>query len=94
MTEAADLPDWMQERRAADVLELAPDEASAFALFAALGTQWRHHAMTGIRMGLDYTAIPATAAMMAIDMTPGLLVDLRVMEHEALAVFAERSARS
>ncbi|MGE4321766.1 MAG: DUF1799 domain-containing protein [Sphingobium sp.] len=91
MTQAAILPDWMERRIAdqSDTIELAPDEATAFSLFAALGTQWTRHAMTGLRLGIDYSVIPATAQMMDIVMTPGLLLDLRIMESAALDEFAK-----
>lgn len=94
MTQAAKLPAWMEQRIAGTTaapsqIELAPDEAEPFALFCSLGTQWRRCAMTGIRLGLDNVAIPPTAAMMDIAMTPAILHDLRVMEDAALAAFAE-----
>lgn len=91
LTQAAILPDWMERRIAdqSDTIELAPDEATAFSLFAALGTQWTRHAMTGLRLGIDYSVIPATAQMMDIVMTPGLLLDLRIMESAALDEFAK-----
>jgi len=54
-----------------------------------MATQWR--VASGGPSGLDYTAIPATAAMLGIkrrDLTD-IFPDLRVMEVEALAVMAE-----
>ena len=70
-------------------VEVWPDAWPAFRLFDALGTQWR--VASGGPSGLDYTAIPATAAMLGIkrrDLTD-IFPDLRVMEVEALAVLAE-----
>lgn len=94
MTQAAIMPDWMQERLAGSAsqpgeIALAPDEVEPVTLFLMLGSQWRHHAMSGLRLGLDYAAIPATAAMAGIAMTPALFADLRVMEGAALETFAE-----
>jgi hypothetical protein len=57
-------------------------------LFFALSSQWRLHALSGARLGIDYSAVPATAAMLDIEMTPGLFGDLRDMEGAALAAFA------
>lgn len=70
-------------------MEVWPDAWPAFRLFDAMGTQWRV-GPSGYT-GLDYTAIPATAAMLGIkrrDLTD-IFPDLRVMEVEALAVMAE-----
>lgn len=71
-----------------DPVEFGPDEADAVVLFLSLGSQWRLHAMSGVRTGLEYTAVPATAAMMGITVTPELFQDLRVMEGAALAAWA------
>lgn len=95
MTQAAIMPDWMMERLEGTAqqpgeIELRPDEAISVSLFMALGTQWQRHAMTGLRIGLDYAAIPPAAGMMNIDMTPRRFADLRAMEAAALDVFAER----
>ncbi|WP_240885316.1 DUF1799 domain-containing protein [Sphingomonas sp. SFZ2018-12] len=94
LTQAATLPDWMTERAAREVVELAPDEAQAFALFVALDTQWRRHPMTGTRLGLDYAAIPVTAAMLDIPMSPAMLTDLRAMEAAAIGEMAKRERRA
>lgn len=66
-----------------------PDAWPALRLFEAMGTQWRV-GQAG-PSGLDYTAIPATAAMLAITRRnlPDIFPDLRIMEVEALAVMAE-----
>lgn len=56
-------------------------------LFLGLASQWRVHAMSGLRLGLEYTAIPAVATMMGITVTPSVFDDLRIMEGAALAAF-------
>lgn len=65
-----------------DAVMVWPDMASAVTLFLALGTQWRI-GMAGAT-GLDYGAVRETAAMLEIAMTPGVMLDLRVMERQAL----------
>lgn len=70
-------------------VEVWPDVWLGFCLFEALGTQWRLG--QGGPSGLDYTAIPAVASMLGIkrhELTE-IFPDLRIMEHEALAVMAE-----
>lgn len=91
MTQAAEYPKWMQQRIEADsdVLELAPDEAEAFSLFLSLGTQWNRHPLTGARIGIDYAAIHPTADMLQIETSPAMLLDLRIMEDEALSEFGK-----
>lgn len=70
-------------------VEVWADAWPAFRLFEALSTQWRLG--QGGPSGLDYTAVPITAAMLSIKRRdlPGIFPDLRIMEHEALAVMAE-----
>jgi hypothetical protein len=90
LTQAAVLP--KRSARSADgPIELVQDEADPLSVFMALDTQWRWHAMAGARLGLDYAAIPQVAAMLGIEMTPRLFIDLKAMEAEALAVWAARS---
>lgn len=93
MTQGAALPPWMDSREDDEAIELAPDEAAAFGLFVALGTQWHRHALTGIRTGIDYGVIPAMAGMMEMAMTPALLADIQVMEGAALAEFHRSDRR-
>ncbi len=98
MSQAAIMPEWMQQRLAGTAaqpgeVELAPDEVPAVALFLALGTQWRRHPMTGMLLGLDYAAVPPTAAMTGTEMTPALFADLRLMEDAAIGALAEGAAR-
>ena len=73
-------------------IELAPDEAEAFALFASLGTQWRWHSMAGLRLGLIYEAVAPTAAMLGMTMTPRLMGDIQTMETAVLTADAEARA--
>jgi hypothetical protein len=89
LTQAAPIPQ-RSTPSAEEEIELPEELQKPVCLFFALGTQWRHAGMTGLRIGLDYTAIEATARMLDIEMTPQLLVDLRVMEDEALATWAEK----
>lgn len=97
MTRAAIMPQWMLDRlagtddRPGEII-LAPDEARSFSLFAALGTQWDRHAMTGARLGLRYDVIRPTAENMGLDFSPSMFADIRLMEAAALAEFA-RAAR-
>ncbi|WP_336973413.1 DUF1799 domain-containing protein [Sphingobium aromaticiconvertens] len=98
MTQAAIMPQWMKDRLAGTVerpgqIELSPDEATPFSLFVSLGTQWTRHAMTGMRLGIDYASIRPTADMMDITMTPALLRDIRSMEASALDEFARAARR-
>lgn len=65
-------------------IEVAPDEVDAVALFLAMGTQWRRCGVTGRAIGLEYAAVPATASLSAIAMTPALFADLQLMEAAAL----------
>lgn len=97
MSQAAIMPQWMLDRLAGTIdqpgeITLSPDEVIPFSLFAALGTQWDRHAMTGMRLGISYAAIQPTAQMLGIPMTPALFNDLRAMERAALDEFA-RSRR-
>lgn len=94
MTQATPLPDWMTAPRADDLLEVPAADADAVALFFALATQWRFHAMGGHRIGLDYSAIRPTAELSAIALSPGTMADLRLMEGAALDAFAAREARA
>lgn len=94
MTANSIFPDWMEKRIEEEraMIELSEDEGQSFALFAALDTQWQRHAMTGMRLGLDYGQIEPAARMLKIEMTPARFMDLRVMEAAALNEFA-RAAR-
>jgi hypothetical protein len=47
--------------------------------------------MTACRLGLNYMAIPPTASMLEIPMSPQRMTDLRTMELAVLEVLARRS---
>lgn len=70
-----------------------PENREPLELFLALSTQWRHAGLDGQATGLDYTAIPATAALMGITTIPMMFEDLRDMEHAVLKVWKERRDR-
>ncbi|ARR57000.1 hypothetical protein HY78_00500 [Rhizorhabdus wittichii DC-6] len=55
-----------------------------------MSTQWRVDSFSGSRLGIDYSAVPATAQMLGIELTPAAFHDLRIMEAEALSAFAVR----
>jgi len=57
-------------------------------LFLALRTQWRI-GMAGAT-GLDYNAVPVTAGLLDIKVTPVVMLDLQLMEGEALAAWAKK----
>lgn len=60
-------------------------------LFLALGTQWLWAGL-GERVGLNYAMIEPTARMLDLDLEPRtrLMIDLKVMEDEALKAWAEK----
>lgn len=72
-----------------DRIEIHRADVGTVALFLALRTQWHRHAMTGQRIGLDYSAVRPTADLAFIDITPDTLPSLQAMEEEALLTFAE-----
>ncbi len=90
VTQATELPERFRKPVAPAEIELHPGDAGAVALFFALDTQWRRHAMTGQRIGIDYAAIKPTAELAGIELTPAILPALRVMEDAALGALAER----
>ena len=59
--------------------------------FLALSTQWRHAGSAGIRTGLDYAAIPATARLLGHRRDRDLFDRLRIMEAGALDEFVRRT---
>lgn len=71
-----------------EAIPIHQDEVDSVALFFALGSQWRWHPMAGVRTGLDYAAVAATAKMTGIKMTPIIFADLRTMEGAALAAWS------
>lgn len=98
MTQAAQMPEWMQKRlggtaTAPGEIELTPDEVRPFALFLSLDTQWRACPVSGRRLGIDYNAIPAAASMMGYSVTPAMFTDIKRMERAALTAWAEGRAK-
>ncbi len=91
------MPAWLERRLAGEdtsaQVELPASDAPSVALFLALGTQWRRHGMTGMRLGIDYTAIEPTARLHDIATSPAIMADIRLMEGAALDAFAERERR-
>lgn len=80
----------MERQRSEDAAHEVPvEDAPVVTLFFALDTQWRRHAMSGMRIGIDYTAIRPTAELYEIALTPETMADIRMMEAAALAQFAE-----
>ena len=88
---AAQLAALAEARPAVD---LYPDNAEPWRVFAALATQWRVREGAGaLRLqGLDYAGIPGVLRMMGIARRdwPETFDALRVMESAALEVFNER----
>ena len=93
-SDGAVLPDWMVKRAATDVIEIDEEDGNVVALFMSLDTQWRMHAMTGARLGLDYAAIKPAAELFGFALSPAVMGDLRVMEIAALNEFADQARRS
>ena len=84
----------MPEGPADAPVELKEDEeALTVALFLAMGTQWRTAGMAGVRVGLDYSQIDATAQLCGVEMSPARFGQLREMEIEALTSWSEQRAR-
>ena len=85
----------MARPRKEDVpIDVPWEDADPVNLFFALDTQWRLHAMSGLRIGIDYTAVMPTAQLFGITMTAALMADLRMMEAAALIEMAARERRS
>ena len=61
--------------------------------FLTLTTQWRYAGASGVRVGLDYSAIEPTLRLAGLAPAPALFADLRAMEAAALAVFADKLKR-
>lgn len=78
-----------RERKQDAPIELPLADADAASLFLALDTQWRRHAMTGQRIGIDYAAVAPTAQLFGITMSPDLMSDIRMMEAAALGEFVK-----
>lgn len=74
------------------VFEVMPANWPAVETFCCLSTQWRYVA-GGIPVGLDYLAVEPTARMLGYPATREMLEALRIMESEALEVFARKHNR-
>ncbi|KKC27460.1 hypothetical protein WP12_03450 [Sphingomonas sp. SRS2] len=72
----------------AETCEIAIEDVPTVKLFFSLSTQWTHDTMSGRRIGIDYSRIPAVAGMLKIDDLPERFLDIRAMEAAALGVFA------
>lgn len=72
-----------------DTVEVFPDIWPAFALMAAMGTQWR--VGMGGATGLDYGVVREVGAIIGLSkkQIKRTFPDLQAMEAEALAVMAE-----
>lgn len=84
----------MGEQRAEATLnrfEVHPDCWGAVCAFLACDTQWRISEVG--RTGLDLGAALAVAQFMGQGPTPALLADLKLMEREALRLWAIEAAR-
>lgn len=70
-----------------------PENWAAVRAFLVCETQWRVIAGQGplIWLGLDYTAVDAVLRRQFPDAPPEVFEDIRTMEAEAIAVFAEES---
>lgn len=83
-----------EDRPAADVLEILPQNWASFQVWMAVQTQWRVAAGMGgiVWLGLDYGAVDVVLSRSppegALDANT-VFADLREMEAEALATFAE-----
>ena len=74
--------------------EVLPENWDALMAFLAMGTQWRTAGMSGIRTGLDYSAVPATLDMMGFGKrTQELFPKLRILEYAAVGVFADKAKK-
>ena len=76
-----------EQRAAADVVEIWPDDEDPVALFRAMRTQWR--TSLGGFVGLDYAVVPLVAEQLGLSKKRlrRAFGPLQVMEDEALAVF-------
>lgn len=93
VTQNTEIPErFLNGSRPADEeVEIHRDDAGVVALFFALRTQWHRHAMTGQRMGIDYSQVRPTADLAFIEITADTLPSLQAMEEAALLAFAEAS---
>lgn len=69
-----------------------PENWDAVEVFEASQTQWRFAGMAGVPTGLDMAGVRATCAFLDKAPSRDLLERLRVMEAEALSVWADGRA--
>lgn len=80
-------------------LDVEPENWNAVRVFLALQTQWHYQSRSNgkvsllSRTGLDYAAIPAVCGAHAVALDEAMLDQLRILETESLAVYAERDRR-
>jgi hypothetical protein len=76
-------------------IEVWPQVAAAFRLFASMETQWVRAGMAGVRVGLDYEKIETVARMMAIPIIPGeTFAHIQIAERTALKIFHEQEKKA
>ncbi len=87
------MPAWLERRQAkAEEIGILAADAEVVALFFALETQWRRHAMSGERLGIDYAAIRPTAELYDLALSPEIMSLLRRMECAALLEWSKKRA--
>jgi hypothetical protein len=79
-----------KEQRPA-VYAVWPENWEAVELFLAMQSQWRHAGMSGVRVGLEYSALPAVFDLLQITDRRDAFARLQVMEYAALEALAEDS---
>jgi hypothetical protein len=72
---------------------ITPDMEPAILLFLGADTQWRSAGMSGMRVGLDYTALPIVAQALGVVLDTEVFSDLKVIESGALGELAARAQR-
>jgi Phage related hypothetical protein (DUF1799) len=66
------------------------DMEAAILLFLGADTQWRTAGMSGVRIGLDYAALPIVAQALDMTLDGEVFSDLKVIESGALGELAKR----
>ncbi len=80
-------------------IEVEPENWNAVRVFIALQTQWHYQPRSNgkvsllSRTGLDYTAVPVVCSAHALDLDEELLTQIRALESESLAIYAERDRK-
>jgi Phage related hypothetical protein (DUF1799) len=83
----------MVQAAAGKICEVWPENHLALVLLQKLGTQWLWNGAATLRLGLNYSAVEATARMAQIEMTPDLLARLQLMEVSALSAWVQRAVK-